>query len=81
MGTKTISITESAYKKLFNLKKENESFSMVIERVTGKVNLNDFFGVLSKESADKLEKTIKNERREHKKMHLLRNKKLKEDFS
>ena len=62
MATKTISITDDAYKRLALLKKENESFSMVIARITGKINLADFFGVLSKESADRLEKNIKKAR-------------------
>lgn len=34
MATKTVSLRESAYKKLKNLKKENESFSDVVERIS-----------------------------------------------
>jgi predicted CopG family antitoxin len=46
MSTKTVSLRESAYKKLKNLKKENESFSDVVERISEeqKQNLEKFSG-------------------------------------
>jgi len=81
MGTKTISITDEAYKRLATLKKMNESFSMVIERVTGKVKLDDFFGVLSEKTANKMEKEIKKGRKIHRELHSIRNEKLKKEFS
>ena len=34
MSTKTVSLRESAYEKLRNLKRENESFSDVVERIS-----------------------------------------------
>lgn len=80
MSTKTISITEDAYKRLAVLKGENESFSIVIEKLTGKVKLDNFFGILVRESADSLEKAIKEGREEHRKKHSQRNEKLKEAF-
>ena len=64
MATKTISITEDAYERLAALKNENESFSEVIGRITLKPKLSDFHGVLSK-----LEKSIKELRKEHSKSH------------
>lgn len=72
MVTRTISITDEAYKILARLKKENESFSRVINRIAGKrnnVKLSDFAGILSKESGDNLEKAIKKSREDDGKLH------------
>jgi predicted CopG family antitoxin len=66
MATKTISITEDAYRRLASLRRGKESFSEIISRVTGKrVKLMDYFGVLSKESGEALEKHIKERRKMH----------------
>jgi predicted CopG family antitoxin len=48
MATKTISIREDVYDLLKNLKKENESFSDVIGRLTKrrKSDIGEYFGVL-----------------------------------
>jgi len=59
MATKTISITEEAYERLASKKKEGESFSEVINRITNKRSLSEFAGILSNEEADRLEKNIK----------------------
>lgn len=69
MATKTISITEEAYERLRFKKDERESFSDVINRITNKRLLSDFFGVLSKDEADLLEKTIERSRKIHSKLH------------
>ena len=72
MSTKTISITEDAYKRLANLKKENESFSMVIERVTKKSdfeNLKKLHGILKGKAGKEFEKSILDARRLRKKLH------------
>ena len=59
MATKTISITEEAYSRLAAKKHGKESFSDVINKITNKVRLLDFAGILNKEEADKLEEEIK----------------------
>jgi len=62
MPTRTISITEEAYERLKVRKEKNESFTDVINRVTGKRSLLELAGILSEEEADKLEKHIKERR-------------------
>ena len=64
MATKTITITEAAYEKLKMRKKENESFSEVINRVMPYTDWADFVGVLSEKSANKLERSIRESRKE-----------------
>ncbi len=59
MGTKNISISEEAYRRLASLKLPNESFSIVITRLTGKRSLSDLFGVLSEKEANRLERNFK----------------------
>ena len=62
MATKTISITEEAYERLRMHKKETESFTDVINKITGKKSIMELAGILSKEEGDKLEKHIKDSR-------------------
>lgn len=65
MATKTISLSEDAYERLKNMKRENESFSDVVRRLCTPIKLRDFYGVLSPESAASLENTIEEARRTH----------------
>ncbi|MBI5072880.1 antitoxin VapB family protein [Candidatus Woesearchaeota archaeon] len=58
MATKTLTITEDAYDRLFVLKEEDESFSEVIRRLTTKVKLSDFAGLLTNEEAKKAKEKI-----------------------
>lgn len=51
MATKTINLTEGAYARLAALKREGESFSEVVDRLTGKFALLELVGVLDKEAA------------------------------
>lgn len=44
MGTKTISIMDDAYELLLKAKRENESFSDVIRRITNKPSIMDVAG-------------------------------------
>ena len=66
MATKNISITEEAYRRLANLRRKNESFSEIIIEMTGKrAKLREFHGILSKETADAIEKSIAKARKLH----------------
>lgn len=60
MSTKTVSLRETAYEKLEKLKKEGESFSDVVERISEerKQNLEQFSGAFKEivEVEDQLEK-------------------------
>lgn len=58
MATKTLTITEEAYKRLAARKKERESFSDVINRLVGKGSILEFAGTLSNKEAEELEKII-----------------------
>ncbi len=80
MATKNISITEEAYKRLASQRERNESFSEIINKLTGKVRLKDFFGILSRESADKLEKGIERVRKEREKFYRERVERIKKTF-
>jgi predicted CopG family antitoxin len=48
MGVKTISVNDEVYRTLKKVKKDDESFSELIERLlsTGGVSLKDYFGAL-----------------------------------
>ena len=81
MATKNISITEEAYNRLANLKKGNESFSEIIVEITGRKKLSDFFGIISKETGDKLERAIEKGRKEHRKLTEERHKGLMKEFT
>jgi len=54
VGTKTISVTEAAYARLRALKREGESFSDVVDRLTRKFALLDLVGILDENAARKL---------------------------
>jgi len=59
VATKTITIMEDAYERLAKEKRKDESFSDVIRRITNKKNdLDRFFGILSNEDANFINKTI-----------------------
>ena len=67
--TKTISLSEDAYKMLKNLKKENESFTDLVKRLCSGVKLKDFHGALEEESVEEIEKTTRKKRKEHRENH------------
>ncbi|MBN1330385.1 MAG: antitoxin VapB family protein [Candidatus Heimdallarchaeota archaeon] len=62
METKSIDLSDEAYKKLLMLKKENESFSELILRLTKTETLRDFIGLLSEETCEKIERNIEENR-------------------
>lgn len=59
MATKTITVTNEAYERLFAFKEPNESFSDVITKITRKYSFLDLIGILSPGEAEKLEVNIK----------------------
>lgn len=54
MPTRTVNLSEEAYDRLKALKREGESFSEVVNRITGKHALRDLVGVLDPEAAERL---------------------------
>ncbi|OGS50989.1 MAG: hypothetical protein A3K65_04950, partial [Euryarchaeota archaeon RBG_16_68_12] len=64
MGTKTISITDRAYRRLKMRKGPEESFSDVILRLTERRPLADFAGILKPSSVDAIREAIERGRRD-----------------
>jgi predicted CopG family antitoxin len=54
MATKTVSLKESAYNKLKNLKGEGESFSDLINRITSERSLTEISGIWDDEELEEL---------------------------
>ena len=58
MESKTISLSEEAYERLLELKKDSESFSELIIRLTRNASLRDLVGVLPEDACEELEDNI-----------------------
>ncbi|RQG97294.1 antitoxin VapB family protein [Natrarchaeobius chitinivorans] len=69
MGTKTISLADDAYERLRAEKRENESFSDVVRRLTEGVSLEKYHGALNEETANDLEDAIACRREERTTQH------------
>lgn len=69
MGTKTISLADDAYEKLKAHKREGESFSDVVRRLTGGVTLSEYYGVLDEDVAGELEDIIERRREDRSETH------------
>jgi predicted CopG family antitoxin len=59
MGTKNISISEEAYERLAALKKPNESFTEVVNRLTRKKSILELAGTLTGKEGDETRREIK----------------------
>ncbi|WP_254529986.1 antitoxin VapB family protein [Natrinema gelatinilyticum] len=64
MGTKTISLADDAYERLRAEKRENESFSDVVRRLTEGATLEEYYGALREDTADELEGIVSRRRTE-----------------
>lgn len=76
MTVKTITVTEDAYLALKSLKATSESFSKTILRVAKRKPLSSFFGVLSKESGERLENAVIEARKRRNEAHRARMEKI-----
>lgn len=66
MGTKTISIKDEAYERLRKFKKEGESFTDLVNRLTRKRSLLELPELVDREEAESLEKAIEESSEERK---------------
>ncbi len=62
MGTKTVSLADDAYERLKAHKRDGESFSDVVRRLTEGSDLERFYGILDDEAGRELEEAIRERR-------------------
>jgi len=62
MGTKNISISEEAYERLAALKKPNESFTKVVNRLTRKRSILELVGSLTEKEREEIRRNIEEPR-------------------
>ena len=58
MGTKNIAISDAAYERLRSLKRPGESFTELIERMTGSRSVADLAGLLTKSEGLEVKKRV-----------------------
>lgn len=63
MGARNISISDEAYERLKSIRKPGESFTDVINRLTGRRSILEFAGILSKEEGREMRLKVKEVRR------------------
>lgn len=63
MGARNISISDEAYERLKSIKKPSESFTDIINRLTGRRSILELAGLLSKEEAREMKLRIKDIRK------------------
>jgi predicted CopG family antitoxin len=64
LGTKNISLSDEAYSRLAAEKKENESFTDVVNRLTGKRSILEIAGILTKSEGKEIRNQIEKLRKE-----------------
>lgn len=69
MGTKTISLADDAYERLRAEKREGESFSDVVRRLTEGVELAEYYGVLDEDTGGELAAIVESRREERSAEH------------
>jgi predicted CopG family antitoxin len=69
MGSKNISISEEEYQRLASLKKPNESFTQVINRLTQRRSILELAGALSEQEAAEITENITLLRKDSEKSH------------
>jgi predicted CopG family antitoxin len=62
MGTKTVRLDEDVYERVRSQKREDETFSEAIDRLTGGSSLLDLEGTLDDEEADDVREAIEESR-------------------
>lgn len=80
MSTKTVSLSEDAYERLKSLKEDKESFSDVVRKITETSNVSKFHGVLSEDTADEIEESIRENREGNRERHSERVKSIADDL-
>ena len=58
MGTKTIAVSDQVYERLRSLKREEESFTDLLDRLAGRPALAELASLLSREQAAKVRQSI-----------------------
>ena len=58
MGAKNISISEEAYERLAALKKQNESFTDVVNRLTMKRSILELAGALTEKEGEEIRRSV-----------------------